>query len=73
MHLGRGQMRVVLEDFVHRAPLFVLPGDEAHPDAGASQDRSPFARVNLLLDIRMRKVASRNFPRHFCTHLHRPF
>lgn len=24
MNLGRGQMRVVLEDFVHRAPLFVL-------------------------------------------------
>src|SRR5215510_13383120 len=73
MNLGRGQMRVALEDFVHRAPLFVLPGDEAHPNAGASKNGSPSRHVRLLLDIRMWKFVNRNFSRYFRTHLERPF
>ena len=69
VNLGRGQMRVALEDFVHCVSLFVLPGDEAHPNARASKNRVPSVHIRLLLDVGMWKSVNRHFSHYFRTHL----
>jgi len=58
MHLRRGKMRIVLQNFIYCPTLFVMPGDKTYLDTCARDDGPPPARIGFVFNIRMHDVVN---------------
>lgn len=58
MHLRRSEVRIALQDVIHRPLLFVIPGNETDRDTRTPDDGPASAGVSLVFNIRMHDFAN---------------